>query len=195
MGLLLVFGLSISMSAQAQMTTEKTPRGVLPTYVTKEELVLCKISPSIRNTYEIRLALYFAVKDKRRFVLRASKNAQIEPSLKTLITQNGGVVDDKKCEDYTVHISHFGPDGKETDGWVVGDKAQFMKLKASINDSWLKNQLAVGTSLSGENVEKLGSALQKENISLKNIDEENIGQALNNLVQICKQQGGIILIQ
>ena len=177
------------------MTTDKTPRGVLPTYVTKEEVILCKSSPSIRNTYEIRLALYFAVKDKRRFVLRAPQNAQIEPSLKTLIAQNDGVVDDKKGEDYTVHISHFGPDGNETDGWVVGDKAQFLKLKASINDSWLKNQLSVGTAVYGENIEKLGDVLQKENITIKNIDEENIGQALSNLAQICKQQGGFILIQ
>jgi hypothetical protein len=183
------------MSAQAQMNTEKNPRGVLPTYVTKEELVLCKSAPSIRNTYEIRLALYFAVKDKRRFVLRAPKNAQIEPSLKTVIAQNGGVVDDKKCEDYTVHISHFGPDGKETDGWVLGDKTQFLKLKASIQDSWLRDQLTAGATISGENVAKLGNSLQKETITQKNIDKENIGQALTNLVQICKQQGGFILIQ
>ena len=69
---------------------QQTPRGVLPSHVTDNSIVLCKSAPSIENTYEIRLTIFFAVKAKKTFELRVPPSAVVAPDLAALIAQQGG---------------------------------------------------------------------------------------------------------
>ena len=56
-------------------------RGILPTFVTDDRLVLAKASPVVRNTHEIRLAIYFSLKRESAFTLAVLPNAVIDAQL------------------------------------------------------------------------------------------------------------------
>src|SRR6266850_1806971 len=83
---------------------ERKPRGVLPTYVTNDSVVLSKAAPLIRNAYEIRLALYMAKSRNLRFILAVRPQAQVEASLVALIKEHGGSVDESQLDDYSVYV-------------------------------------------------------------------------------------------
>jgi hypothetical protein len=173
----------------------QTPRGVQPTYVTDTTIVLCKKSPAIKNIYEIRLVLYFAVKGKKNFELRVPANASVDGQLSVLITQQGGKILKQDCSDFTVSVTHFDKDGKERDSWVVGDNQAWDSLIQSLHSPWLKSELKPNASFSQESLLHLEQELSKERISLKNIDNENIQEAMQRIIQECKVEGGYVLVQ
>jgi hypothetical protein len=173
----------------------KTPRGVQPTYVSDTTIVLCKKSPVIKNTYEIRLVLFFAVNGKKNFELRVPINANVDGQLSALITQQGGKILKQDCSDFTVSVTHFDKDGKERDSWVVGDNHAWGSLIQSLHSPWLKSELKPNASFSRESLLRLEQELSKERISLKNIDNENIQEAMQRIVQECKVEGGYVLVQ
>lgn len=176
-------------------STQQTPRGVQPSYVTDDSIVLCKSAPSIENTYEIRVTIFFAVKDKKIFDLRIPEGARVDPSLAGLIKQQGGRISHKSCSDFTVSFSHFSKSGEEGDSWVLGDRLAWDSFRLSLKSSWLRDELQPGVTLSGQSLHRLMQELSGEDIRQRNIDDENIQQALYRLAQECDAQGGYIRVQ
>jgi hypothetical protein len=125
---LLVTGGNPVHSAQQQ-----PPRGVLPLHVTDNSIVLCKSAPSIENTYEIRLTIFFAVKEKKTFELRVPPSAVVAPDLAALIAQQGGQISQQDCSDFTVTFTHFDKSKKERDSWVLGDRSAWDSFRASLH--------------------------------------------------------------
>src|SRR5438093_8973884 len=94
-------------SKTPEKNTEPRPRGVLPTYVTHDAVVLCKASPTIRNAYEIRLALFMASTRKCRFILAVRPGAVVEPALRAHLEAHGGSIQEREFEDYSVYVGHL----------------------------------------------------------------------------------------
>jgi hypothetical protein len=174
---------------------QQTPRGVQPSYVTNNSIVLCKSASSIANTYEIRLTIFFAVKDKKAFELRVPAGAAVDPDLVSLIKQQGGRISEQSCPEFTVSFTHFAQDGTEKDSWVLGDRAAWDTFRSSLKSAWLREELKPGASVSGQALRRLKQELSGEAIRQRNIDDENIQQALQRLVQECESQGGNIRVQ
>src|SRR5215831_372119 len=97
--------------------TEPRPRGVQPTYVTGDSVILCKASPTVRNAYEIRLALYMAFTRKSRFILAVRPGTKVEPGLRAHLQKHGGSVQERELQDYSVFVGHIKATGDEGDGW------------------------------------------------------------------------------
>jgi hypothetical protein len=174
---------------------ERKPRSVLPIYVTDSDLALCKASTSIRNAYEIRLALFFAVDSKKRFVLNVPIGAQVAPDLRLHIAQHGGIVQEVAIADYSVYIGHFLSSGEEGDGWVIGDAAAHASLGSSLKSHWLRQRLEPGSTVTGTELQQFSAEMQNEVIALNNIDGENIKVALASLVQAAETHGGYLFVQ
>jgi hypothetical protein len=187
---LLVIGGNSVRSAQQQ-----TPRGVLPSYVTDDSIVLCKSAPSIENTYEIRLTIFFAVKGKKTFELRVPPNAVVAPDLAALIAQQGGRISQQDCSDFTVTFTHFDKNKKERDSWVLGDRSAWDSFRASLHSPWLRAELKPGTSFSSHALLRFKQELSGEAIRLRNIDDESVQQALQRLIQECESEGGYVRVQ
>lgn len=177
------------------MAQAQTLRGVLPTYVTDTTVGLCKRTLAVQNTYEIRLAIYFAVKDNKRFELRVPEGASADSKLAELISQQGGKIISGDCTDFTISITHFDQSGKERDSWVVGDDKAWNSLLASIHSSWIKSELKPGAVISSQSLLRLETELSNESIQQENIDNENIKDALLRTIQECKTEGGYVLVQ
>ena len=173
----------------------RRPRAVLPTYVTDSDVVLCKSSPKIRNAYEIRLALFFAVNNGKRFILNVPTDADVEPGLRSHIAQHGGVVQEGEFSDYTVYVGHALPSGDEGDGWVLGDATVLASLIGSLKSQWLKAKFLPGTAIAGTELHEFVAEMQGEVITLSNIDDENIKVALAGLFESAMTQGGNIFVQ
>lgn len=174
---------------------QQTPRGVQPSYVTDNSIVLCKSASSIANTYEIRLTIFFAAKGKKTFELRVPAGAAVDPSLASLIKQQGGRVSEQSCPEFTVSFTHFAQDGKEKDSWVLGDRSAWDTFRSSLKSFWLREELKPGASVSGQALRRLKEELAGELIRQRNIDDESIQEALQRLVQECEAQGGHIRVQ
>ena len=174
---------------------QQIPRGVQPSYVTDKSIVLCKSASSIANTYEIRLTIFFAAKNKKTFELRVPPSASVDQGLVILIKQQGGRILEQNCTDFTVSVTHFSKDGKERDSWVLGDRAAWDTFRSSLQSPWLRAELKPGTSVSGNALGRLKRELSVEAIHQRNIDDESIQQALQRLIQECESQGGHILVQ
>jgi hypothetical protein len=174
--------------------TERLPRGILPTYVTDKLVVLSKAAPTLRNTYEIRLALYMAKSKGLRFVLAVRPGAEIEPSVLSLLEAHGGKVEEVALADYSVYFGHAHPNGEE-DGWVFGDNAAMDMLSECIENQWLREHLRVGANFAGADLDRLEQSLLSETMSAANVDGENVRDALLSLVQSAKQEGGIVFVQ
>lgn len=171
------------------------PRGVVPSYVTDKSIILCKSAPSIENTYEIRLTIFFAVNGKKSFELRVPPNAVVAQDLAALILQQGGQISRQNCSDFTVTFTHFDKSKKEKDSWVLGDRAAWENFRTSLHSSWLRTELKPGVSFTGQPLLRLKQELSGEVIRLQNIDGENLQHALQRLVQECESDGGYILVQ
>ena len=189
-GFLLVGG-----NVTAQSTQTQIPRGVQPTYVTDTTIVLCKKSSSIQNTYEIRLALFFAANDHKHFELRVPMNAKVDPKLSTLLSQHGGSIRNCDSKDFTISVTHFDKDGKERDSWVLGDNDAWNLLLQSLRSPWLKSEMKPGAIFSNSSLLRLEQELLQESLQLKNIDHENVQVALQRNVQDCISEGGYIVLQ
>jgi len=182
-------------SKPQQKKSEPCPRGVLPTCVTDDSVVLCKASPTIRNTYEIRLALFMASTRKSRFILAVRPGAKVEPGLRAHLETHGGSVQEREFEDYSVYVGHIKASGDEGDGWVLGDAAGLSEFQNSLASSWCRQKLVVGSSLSGGELDALERELSARTVSQRNIDQENIRDALLALSGAVKADGGTLFIQ
>lgn len=178
-----------------QKTAERRPRGVLPTYVTEDAVVLCKASLAIRNAYDIRLALYMASTRKLKFILTVPPGAKVEPALKAHLEKHGGSIEEKNLSDFCVFVGHIKRSGEEGDGWVLGDATALSRFHDSLHSDWCKQNLIVGKTLTGSSLDKLQTELMAETVSLKNIDDENIRDALLALARTALIEGGIIFLQ
>jgi hypothetical protein len=157
--------------------------------------VLCKASASIRDAYEIRLALFFAVHASKKFVLAVPPGAQVDSLLMSHIALHGGIVREDTIVEYSVYVGHVSASGQEGDGWVMGDSSSHASLLHSLRSDWLKEKLVPGAMVAAAEMRQLELALQNENISLRNIDDENIKAALSNLQKTAMKDGGYIFVQ
>jgi hypothetical protein len=180
---------------QSAKQPARRPRAVLPTDVTDSDVVLCKSSLKIRNAYEIRLALFFAVNSGKRFVLNVPTGAEVEPGLRSHIAHHGGIVQEGESSDYSVYVGHALPSGGEGDGWVLGDAAVLASLIGSLKSPWLKRKLLPGTALAGTELHEFAAEMQGEVITISNIDGENIKVALAALFKSAMTHGGNIFVQ
>ncbi len=170
-------------------------RGVLLTCITDDSVVLCKASPTIHNSYEIRLALYMAFAQKSRFILAVRPGAHVEPGLIAHLEAHGGSVVERDFAQYSVHVAHIKPSGEEGDGWVLGDAAALAKFQVSLRSDWCRQKIVVGSTLAGTDLDVLERELSANTVSDTNIDDENIRDALLALIYAAKSDGGSILVQ
>ncbi|WP_265214557.1 hypothetical protein [Herbaspirillum lusitanum] len=173
----------------------QNPRGILPTYVTSQEIVLCKVSPIVQNTYEIRLALFFAIEGKKTFKLVTPPNTDIENELLQSIVKFGGKVEYHDCKSFSVSVSHFDQNGLEKDSWVLGDEIAWASLLSSCSSAWIKAELKPGAKFGGESLLRFEQEISLEHIQHKNIDNEDLKLALQRIIRECKTHGGYVLIQ
>jgi hypothetical protein len=178
-----------------EKSNEARARGVLPTFVSDDLVVLCKSSPTIRNSYEIRLALYMAFTRNSKFILAVRHGAKVDPVLRAHLEQHGGSIQEMEISDYSVYVGHSKPDGEEGDGWVLGDSKAHSKLCATLRSDWCRKRIAVGSSLAGADIGALERVLIAESISQTNIDDENVRDALLALAHAAKTVGGTIFVQ
>ena len=176
-------------------SSEPIPRGILPTYVTDELLVLCKGSARIRNTYEIRLALYFALTRGRQFILVVPSGAEVDPALREHLARFGGAIEENGAEDYSVYVGHELAGGEEGDGWVLGNSSGWRAFRGSLSSPWLRENLVIGACFGGNDIERLRKEFAGEGTSETNVDGENIIEALRNLIESACTDGGVIFIQ
>ncbi len=129
--------------ADRPVAPESRARGVLPTLVTGQDIVLCKAGPTVRNTYEIRLALYMARSESKRFVLMVKPEAVVEESIVELLRAQGGEL--RRCEiaGHSISVGCLFRDGSE-DGWVLGDEQALAALRSSLKSGWLRDQIQLG---------------------------------------------------
>jgi hypothetical protein len=183
-----------SASAGEPMTKQQIPRGILPTHVTEELVVLSKVAPYLRNTYEIKLAVYMAKSKRLQFILAVPLETKIEPSISSLILKYDGKIEKVKLDDYSVYFGHAKADGNEN-GWVLGNASALTSLTKSFHSTWLQDHLKVGATFSKKELNNLEKELFQEKIIAVNVDEENVRDALLVLIQDAKKDDGIIFIQ
>jgi hypothetical protein len=170
-------------------------RGILPSHVTETQVVLCKAAPTIRNAYEIRLALFMAVQSGRAFVMAVSPAAQVEQSLEAHIRQHGGDVVRADIREYSVYVGVVNREGQEGDGWVAGDSHLWASVLATVRSPWLRERLQVGATVATGELTQFQQLLGGEVIRARNVDDEDIHQALLRLSSGAIQVGGSVFIQ
>ena len=170
-------------------------RGVLPIQVTPAELVLAKSSPSIRNSYEIRRALFLAAEDGKRLVLKVLRGASVDDALRAEIEKQGGAVVEGDITDYSVYFGHVLQNGEEVDGWVFGEAASYRSFVDALKSAWLKEHLQPGRTLAHVDLMILETEVRNESTDVKNIDGENVKVALTNLAKAAKSRGGVVFVQ
>jgi hypothetical protein len=178
----------------APAVAERRLRAVQPTYVTKDIVVLSKVAPIVRNTYEIRLALYMAKSKGMRFVLAVRPQAQVDESVLALLKEHGGKVEEATLDDYSVYFGRSRLNGDE-DGWVLGDAAAMSSFVQALRSEWLRERLQVGATFSGADLAEFEAGLRRESIAQQNIDSESIQDALLSLITDAKQDGGTVFVQ
>jgi hypothetical protein len=182
--------------AQApQPTEQRKPRACLPTYVTKERVILSKAANRLRNTEEMRLAQSFAASKRLKLMLAVRPAAQMEPPLATWLNQQGVEITEAQMEDYSVYFGHVKGNGQEGDGWVLGNSAALTALTQSTRSLWLRDRLRIGASFGGDTLQELENALLKENSRVLNVDGENVRDAVMSLIAAAKRDGGTVFIQ
>lgn len=174
---------------------KNVPRGVMPTYITSTQYVICKDSPRIRNTYEIRLSLFFAMQEKKTFILTVPPDCNVDAALVSLIIQWGGKIARNRALHYSVYFGAESEDGTHLEGWVLGSDVQWKYILQSIQSPWLRQNLHVGAEYRGENLETLADELKNENIEVSNVDNEPFVLAALRLVSLAHPQNGTVFIQ
>jgi hypothetical protein len=171
--------------------SEGLARGVLLTHITDDSAVLCKAAPSIRNTYEIRLGLFMAKSNHRRFILAVLPETKVDASIVTLLQEHGGEIRRGTLDDYCVYVGTAHADGSEG-GWTLGAAAAFFAFVSSLQSVWLRKRLRVGAEIRGEDLLEFGNELWQESVTATNIDGENIKEALLELmVHAIKSEGSL----
>ena len=173
---------------------ERVPRGVLPTYVTDNLVVLSKAAPVLRNTYEIRLALYMATSKGLGFVLAVRPDTRIDASLAALLSEHGGKIEETPLADHSVYFGYASLTGEE-EGWVLGSAATLSELVKHFDSEWLREYIHVGANFTDSRLDELEKALLSETVNASNIDGENVRDALLVLVRAAKKKGGTVFVQ
>jgi hypothetical protein len=172
---------------------EGKTRAVLPTLVTGQDIVLCKAGPTVRNTYEIRLALYMAKTDSKRFVLMVTPEAHVDESIVELLEAHGGELRRSEIAGHSVYVGCLFRDGAEN-GWVLGDDQVLAAFQAGLKSVWLREQMKLGALIPLRDLLQFGNELWEETVDLRNIDGENAREALLSLmVQAIKAEGSLFI--
>jgi hypothetical protein len=174
---------------------QRRPRGCLPTYVTKDRVILSKAATRLRDSYEIRLVQAFATAKGLKLMLAVRPSSQIEPALGAYLKAQGVEITEARMEDYSVYFGHVKGDRQEGDGWVLGNSGALTGLTQSTRSLWLRDRLRIGATFSGDTLQELESALLKENSRVLNVDGENVRDALMSLIAAAKRDGGTLFIQ
>lgn len=170
-------------------------RACLPTYVTKERLILSKAAAHLRDSYEVRLAQTLAASKGLKLMLALRPSAQMEPSLAAWLKQQGVEITEAQMDDYSVYFGHVKAGGQEGDGWVLGNSAALTGLKQATRSLWLRDRLRIGATFDGDALNELEKALLKENSRVLNVDGEDVRDALMQLIAAAKRDGGSLFIQ
>jgi len=171
------------------------PRGITFTEVNEVAYILNKNAPTIISSYEIKLALYFAVRDNKQFQLVVNEGSEIEEGIQATIIQNGGVIKYATLTDYTVFFGHVLPDGSEGDGWVLGDRVQWERFKKSQSSARISSYLNAGQRVTQTECMELSKNGSVTNVTSNNIDNENLSQAIKELIKSCSASGGFLFVQ
>jgi len=174
---------------------ERKPRRCLPTQVTKDRLILSKAASELRYTDEIRLAQQLATAKGLKFTLAVRPSSQRDAALANHLRQHGADISEAPMADYTVYVACTGADGKEQDGWVMGNSASLANMKQSVRSLWLRDRLRIGAVFSGDDLVELEKALGKDTYRAQNIDHEDVREALLNLAAQAQRCGGTVFIQ
>lgn len=173
---------------------EAKPRGVLPACVTETELVLCKAGSQVRNTGEIRHAQLLALSSRRKFILAVSHEARVDDAVvEQLRSQNAGLLRGDVTH-HSVYIGCLFPDGSEQ-GWTLGDENALDALHASLKSGWLREHLRVGGLVPSRDLIQFGNELWEEGIELRNIDGEDVRDALLALMVAAMKHDGTLFVQ
>lgn len=178
--------------------TEAAPksiaRGCLPTFVTDNAVILSKIAPSIRNTYEIRLTLFMAKSRQLALILAVPPNTVVDGDVHSLLEEHGGKIQTATLDDYSVYFGRIAPNGDE-DGWVLGNSKSFQKLLDAIQSPMLRERLTIGTTICTDEVIQIENELKNEKLEMNNIDNEDFLSAFRALLANTRTQGGFVFIQ
>ena len=170
-------------------------RGVLPTFVSDQKVMLCKAAPIVRNAYEIRLALFMAVQSGRSLVLAVNRNAQVEAELEGHIGKHGGSVCRTDIQSYSVYIGAIDSAREEMDGWVAGSNKAWDAILADLHSDWLRERLRVGAVTGSQELDQMQKILNQESFSGQNIDNEDLRLALIDLADQAWRADGCLFVQ
>ncbi|HAS6185853.1 TPA: hypothetical protein I7181_21825 [Vibrio vulnificus] len=170
-------------------------RGIEYTEVTHDVYKLNKSAKSIVSTNELRLALYFAVRDGKVFQLNLDSDAIVEEELKAQIHKYGGEISYEDLSQYSLFIGHILPDGSEGDGWVLGNQFKWLQFQKSQSEVKLSEYLQVGNQIGKYECGQLSQKGNVAEVSEKNIDGEILSDAMQNILTACATQGGFVFIQ
>lgn len=171
------------------------PRGILPTYVTGQNLVLAKASPLVRETYEIRLACYFALRREKVFTLALLPDATAAEPLRTYLGRWGGEVVHFELDAYSVAFTAEREDGAELETWVLGDQDDWFALRESLASAWLKDQLQLGATFADADLHEFADVLASEELAGTNLDREPLQAAVARLVATARENNGRLFVQ
>lgn len=180
--------------AEQPASAGSRPRGLLPTFVNDAELVLCKAGPVVRDTGEIRLALYQATASNRKFVLGVKVDAEVDGTIVEQLESFRGEVRRGAVAHHAVYVGCRFPDGTE-DGWTLGDEEALAALRASLKSGWLREKLQVGSLVAMRDLIQFGNELWEEHIELRNIDGENVRDAMLSLMVDAIKTEGTLFVQ
>jgi hypothetical protein len=171
------------------------PRSVLPTYITECDVVLCKVAPYVRDTYEVRVCLFMALKRGLRFVLSTRPGAQVEPSLAAALGQHGGAIIPNADDGFTVSVGTSDAEGRVADVWVLGHDEALLALRSAFEAQWLTEAFVPGMAFSGENLRRLIETLSRQRFTIRNVDDEDVRQCLIGMAEWAHRAGGAVFVQ
>jgi hypothetical protein len=180
--------------ADHPVAAEPRARGVLPTLVTAQDVVLCKAGPTVRNTYEIRLALFMAKSDNKRFVLMVKPEAVVEESIVELLGAQGAELRRSEIASHSVYVGCLFDDGTE-DGWVLGDDQALATFRAALKSAWVREQFKLGALIPLRDLLQFGNEMWDEQADLRNVDGESVKEAVLALVVDAIKHEGSLFIQ
>jgi hypothetical protein len=171
------------------------PRGIILTCVTDDRVVLAKASPTVRNNYEIRLALYFALQRNSTFTLVVLPNAVVAADLETYLAKWGGEVRQEAVGDFTVSFGAEDANGEELDAWVLGDLPRWQEFLLSLTSAWLLEHVRLGNEFVAHDLETLATEIDAAKIEGTNADGESLKSAILNLVAAARKGRGRVVLQ
>ncbi len=163
--------------------------------VDENVVYLCKVASFVRDSYELRLCLFLAQRHGKSFTLVMPPGGRVAPELVVQIKQQGGAVVEAPARDYSVYFGAVNAAGVEHDGWVLGNSDAYAELGRLIQSSALRAWLTPGMEIRGAEVAKLCAVLRAEQFTMKNVDGEDVRQALLDLCVYAESESGAVFAQ